>query len=921
MRRYLRSPENGLWTLHESDSATGGCKALGDCLVDDLQLLNSEIDWDDTTEETCFGGEFEAMSDEQKQVVQDKVHMRRYLFRQVVQFFINFAQAHPLGVFPRSEAGAIEKVYVAVLQEVETALRRPVAWQDSEIQMLEGLHRIGTSYVSSLAHGDELQWMCINQHDRSKSDGPEKDLPVRYAKQQHAWQTEATAAPNGNASVSSLVQGDILEWMRIKKWDRSKSDGPYYDPASFQATIGTVDLSSTLFQHQDGSTDGVAISEFSGSRQELGIGVMRVAAVLRTPVPTQRSSRRLTDRMAETSEHYSSFICKALAAKLDSSVRTHERDLSSLEDIDTIRTILDTVRAMLYVETVYTEEQMEGGFRSYLKFEPITVTKNPNLASVQSGLIAEGWGLLCFRLLSHKRFAALHLTALQVLEVLVSDAQTSVKDDLLSQLENRAHCPQELCASSFRRLLRAHSATRTTFKETNVNIATVSRSKRLSLMQKALHLTDREEGRHTREKQQSNTPASVSSDYLGETPSDQVATYMLASVILRCIRKMAAAHRGMQVYLEQQPGHEQSLSIISDVVDHLTTLENDVVLAIAAHADPNSTSTRLHQADIALGLTKAGIDTLIALAQGPNQENQLTIAVSNVLPVLSRLLGECDYVIRRNRRQGRREKKKHTVNIRFGSTVPLDNNSRDHHTDRCYAFDLARQIAHLLKTLLDGTPQAEIVSMITSSVSWTVVHRHLQDLRDLVMHSDIKYQNHTRDLLLVKRRRVVKKLLCTLTIVVQKCADGLVESDGNEINDGSRSLRRLLQDHIYDFALRRVGVAEVVRQNQLEKLFFIYPDVLLYSNVTKEELESSMIRAMDKIVFSDTDNKLRAFISVAMENVAMVDQKRHVAQADGVVKLANKVRSLLPGEDVSRIVATHLRICFTQLYNRDSFLS
>lgn len=168
-----------------------------------------------------------------------------------------------------------------------------------------------------------------------------------------------------------------------------------------------------------------------------------------------------------------------------------------------------------------------------------------------------------------------------------------------------------------------------------------------------------------------------------------------------------------------------------------------------------------------------------------------------------------------------------------------------------------------------------------------------------------------------------KKLLVTLTIIVQKCAASLGDdSDDREIDDGSRSLRRLLRDPVYHFSLRRVGVAEVVRQNKLEKLFFLYPDILLNSDKLKEDLESSMIVAMDKIGLSDTGDKLRAFVSAAVENVAMVNYKHDVAQGDGVIKLANVLESWLPGQDVSHIFVAHLRIGFSRLRNHERcFLS
>lgn len=771
MLKSLRSPANGIWVVNEDETSIEGCTPLGDSLLDDLKLLLPESElWCSTVEE-------------------DRTQTRRYLFTQVVRFFIDFAQAVPLRTFTPNEQLCIAKVYagqsmgkephdMGVQHVVGAALEQLQLWEESEIVALQSLHSAAESFVAGTPPSESNIQACKQQVNVADVREPTLlEVPSQ-------WTTTIEA---------------VSELMRIS----SNSGSSVRGMSSFASSIAVSDSSLK------------------------GIGIMRVAEALWSEAKHLRG------------KHFSSFLAKALETRLDN---VHD----SRDDIKLISTILDVIRALPYVVGLYSEDQQMNAFCDFLEFKHLVAEDNPDVAQAQSVLISEGWGLLCFRVLSQEHYSALHLSALRLLRVLMRDANSDAKDKLLSQLDNPVHCPVELCVSTVRRVLQADLSARSMHRTTSSTKASIA----------ALVPSDRSQQVDT-----SGSPSNENETVRLEHESDDTGLFMLEA--LWCVRAMASGHPGMQMYLEWQPGHASQLSIIAYIVDHITDLEDDLMDAIDAR-NVKLSKVQRRKAELTLEQMKAGLEALVALSIGPLPENQEAIARTDIPAVLSRLLSRCIYVHRTCTAQG-------VVKTSFCPMAVLNTKKK------LGAFHLCRQITHLLQTLLDGTPQPKIVAILVDSLPWTALDRHLRDLKDMMEATNVDGP-----------LRLIKRESFKLMAIIDKCTHGT----SGEQSVQSATLSRLLLSPVVSSFRGSQGVTQVVRNGLVEKLYFTYPEAFLDPIVT-DEIESEMIQAMNSMPRDDTTSKLRAFLSAAFEIVAMVE---HKARAKGTVAmLGYQIDRLLPG--------------------------
>jgi hypothetical protein len=160
---------------------------------------------------------------------------------------------------------------------------------------------------------------------------------------------------------------------------------------------------------------------------------------------------------------YSAHMVKPLQYLLDKMVATHP----TAEEIDDILLVIDTVRAIPYIVTIYerdnadkeasaseTENAWNDAFRRYYSVEALHGERNPDLMKAQYTLIKQGWGLMAWKFLAVPKLKKLHLSMLRLLLALTGGCTSDVQDELCSQLSDIGQCPKEIMALACRRLIR-----------------------------------------------------------------------------------------------------------------------------------------------------------------------------------------------------------------------------------------------------------------------------------------------------------------------------------------------------------------------------------------------------------------------------------------------------------------------------------
>jgi hypothetical protein len=150
-------------------------------------------------------------------------------------------------------------------------------------------------------------------------------------------------------------------------------------------------------------------------------------------------------------------------------------------------------------------------------------------------MIKQGWGIMCFRIIGMERLSDLHLPALRLLLALTGGGNTRVQDEMMTQLQD---APEELCAASLRRML--HTAA-----------DAIKKHQKLML-------------RH------------------GVTYEDPARVNSFPIEVMQVICNLTMGeHAGMQRYLQEQPGHADSLTLMGDLVWFLNQIERDLERGIA----------------------------------------------------------------------------------------------------------------------------------------------------------------------------------------------------------------------------------------------------------------------------------------------------------------------------------------------------
>ena len=154
MLKSLRQPKNGIWQVNDEESSIADCEPLGQSLLDDLKML-----LDDTILETKTSPDqlepviqavtLEDGSERPLPASQAVLQTRRYVYTQVVGFFIDFARALPLNTCAPDEQSFITDVYERARQVAKEALDSGTdRWDEHETQALKSLVRVVEQFVA-----------------------------------------------------------------------------------------------------------------------------------------------------------------------------------------------------------------------------------------------------------------------------------------------------------------------------------------------------------------------------------------------------------------------------------------------------------------------------------------------------------------------------------------------------------------------------------------------------------------------------------------------------------------------------------------------------------------------------------------------------------------------------------------------------
>ena len=214
-------------------------------------------------------------------------------------------------------------------------------------------------------------------------------------------------------------------------------------------------------------------------------------------------------------------------------------------------------------------------------------------------------------------------------------------------------------------------------------------------------------------------------------------------------------------------------------------------------------------------------DLLRGLASGPNLENQLSVAATDILSCVNRIMSYCEYT----------------------SVSDVDYAGADNEAAK---GQLLSQVSYVLLALLEGVPDPVVVRRMVSAVDWTHFARHLKVLK-LLIEDGILEAHDEEDSEKKKKKKKKKRQpagtqvpLTTSDPKSDRCAKWLEKEAfrfysiveklrivGTELeanpdpddDDALRAMAPVFTDvETQNFYQDRVGQVEVVRDGGLERL-------------------------------------------------------------------------------------------------------
>jgi hypothetical protein len=574
-------------------------------------------------------------------------------------------------------------------------------------------------------------------------------------------------------------------------------------------------------------SQAMGVQHIKGTDRMVGVGIMRVASALWRPAPST---------FGEPDQLYASYLVEPLRVELKAM-----RHSGNFDAVPSILTMIDAIRAIPYVINEGGGNP-EGSFMSFVNVETLDATQNPDLSKAQTQLVDQGWGLLCFEILDEPLFARLHLVALRLLNVLTSAGKVGNPDCQRLLLRQVSESPEEVCASSLRKLIRASA---TDLK-----------------MEKKLEQAKQLEEERVRMGLSWDSHAPTDGIVYRETG---YAVETMAVMMNLCI----GASTGLQDYILRQPARRETLNLVVDLVSYLTDLERylkDEVLLWTRDADAYRKNDH-PLLDRAFGCFRV----LIALCEGPNPRNQLAIMQADIIGIFARIFQYCL--------------------PSYNDVIASGKNSPKR--------KLNAQISRLLVTLMEGDPPQEVLRIMHRGIPWPVLEKILAIKRQLMTTGTITVQvdaesnNGNKKDVIVDRSANKGEERWKVSKEEQNAS--WISHDAFKFMSIYDKVYYYLQetrqdtDLVFDqgtiaYFQQRIGQVQIVRNDALERVFYWIPDQ--YSRPDKQrEIDRKVRKVMDACPRKDPTEKLEEF-QMGVMDIVRCRPPPHALPFSGFTRLA-----------------------------------
>ena len=621
-------------------------------------------------------------------------------------------------------------------------------------------------------------------------------------------------------TTKQWASGEELPLQAIESLRRAGADIP--DRIHMPQPETLIQKTWDVFVQQFAIVNGVELTD--GKSDDVSTNMLRVARDIVTEI----------DDVNSAESRYSAVLLKALEAWVEVMVHSTTAVEMPAKEVTTICSLLNIMRAVPF--TVYGDEKRmpEKDILAKYLAQDVAIFTNPSVALSESQIeiVREGWGLLCWKILSVANLHGLHLAAVRLLSTVLGGGNYDVQTQLLEDLTNKNKCSRELLGASCRRIFTS-----------------------------AAH-----EFRLIRKKKHSSSDGDIFN-----------VTAHILNILCSCCEFL---HKGFQDYIPSQSGHEETFMLIPDIYELMVEMEREmqrtVEYAEQRHSKLKKSRSQLedqaHGEEISedlpvvfgafskfslIDMFESGFRLLINLISGPHVQNSSIVSSSGVLMVAARVI-----------------KYANITRIEDIQDLPKDDPSPSRFEDP-WALDplikcrLSCYVTELVLALLEGTPDRQVVMTVIQALDFPVWSSHMRTLKSILGG---RAEFGSIPAATARCAWVNAQSFSMCTIIERLVSFGLPRSAMMPL------MAVLKQKPLLDFFKSRTGQVLAVRHGKLETLYF--DKSLLPNDMTDPTSVASLALASQVEIFLDVaydaagedDSRLSVFFELVMEHIWTIDR-------------------------------------------------
>lgn len=345
-----------------------------------------------------------------------------------------------------------------------------------------------------------------------------------------------------------------------------------------------------------------------------------------------------------------------------------------------------------------------------------------------------------------------------------------------------------------------------------------------------------------------------------------VASHTLNVLCSSC----ANQHIGMQEYIPQQTGHEETFLLVPDIYEFTVEVEREVKYAI----ENGKTDALIHEAaDETSGahshskLTRSGLSVNLVdvfemafrlfsnLCTGPHEQNQGTVAASSILLVINRVHSYCGIVDSSELK---------ALNVTDPSPSWTELHWQDPSLIKCRLNSYCKE---LILALLEGTADNVVMNAICQSIDFSVWSQHMRTMKNIsdgLTDSKLKLPSRIQ-----KSAWVRAECFAFITILEKLVASDLPRKSMLPL------MPVLRQKPMMEWYRARLGQVEVVRKGQLEPLYFEMPVRWLEPAAYADLVDETTILLDDAFSSAESqEDRVSAFVENVIEYIWAIDRNQ-----------------------------------------------